>query len=302
MVWSMAGSAAATVALAAVRGLGPVMAVAALTGLAAESYRPAVSAILAAGVPGRQRVQAFGVYQVGASAGATAGPAIGGLVADHSFLVLFACDAATSLLWAVLALRTLPGIPAVPGPASPQPPGRRQHLLRDRRLLRLLAVTVLVNLILFQAQTTLPLWVHRQGLPTSSYGLLLAVNSGLVVALQLPAARLTGRWRPQPVIAVASVVAGAGFALYGVSPAVLWGACAVAGVCAAAVITPGHRLAGRPAFTAPPGRIRRPGAPPAIRRPAFLRPRPGRNPRRGPARRTPRPGSCSAARAGSPAR
>jgi len=47
-------------------------------------------------------------------------------------------------------------------------------------------VTVLVNVILFQAQTTLPLWVHRQGLPTSSYGLLLALNSGLVLVLQIP--------------------------------------------------------------------------------------------------------------------
>jgi hypothetical protein len=32
-------------------------------------------------------------------------------------------------------------------------------------------------------------------------------------ALQLPATRLTGRWRPEPVIAAASVIIGAGFAL-----------------------------------------------------------------------------------------
>jgi len=177
-------------------------------------------------------------------------------------------------------------------------------MLGDRRLLGLLAVTVLVNLVLFQAQTTLPLWVHRQGLPTATYGLLLALNSGLVVVLQLPLARLTGRWRPEPVIAVASLVIAGGFALlmvartpvllaaavtvwslgelvqwpvaaayttslaplrmtgryagarsfcyglalllaplagtalYGWSPAALWAACGVAGICAAAVITP----------------------------------------------------------------
>ena len=161
---------------------------------------------------------------------------------------------------------------------------------------------MLINLVLFQAQTTLPLWVHRQGLPTSTYGLLLAVSSGLIVALQLPAARFTGRWGPQPVMAATSLVAGAGFALltiahtalllvlaaavwslgelahwpvaaayttslappgrtgryagarslcfgtalllaplagtalFNVSPAALWGACAAAGACAAVII------------------------------------------------------------------
>ena len=86
---SMAGSAVATLALAAVRGPLPILLTAAATGLIAELYRPATSAILAAEVPGPRRVRAFGVYQLGVSAGSTAGPAIGGLVAEHSYLVLF---------------------------------------------------------------------------------------------------------------------------------------------------------------------------------------------------------------------
>jgi MFS family permease len=210
---SMAGSAVATMALAAVNGLGLILVTAALTGLAAELYRPATSAILAAEVPGPRRVTAFGVYQLGVSAGEAAGPAIGGLVAEHTFLALFIADAVTSLCWAIVAWRTLPGTRAAPAAARAQPRAPRNSVLGNRRLLRLLAVTVLVNLILFQAQTTLPLWVHRQGLPTSTYGVLLAVNSGLVMTLQLPATRLTSRWRLQPMIAATSVVIGAGFAL-----------------------------------------------------------------------------------------
>ena len=161
------------------------------------------------------RVRAFGVYQIGVSAGTAAGTAIGGLIAEHSFLILFAGDAATSLAWAIGAWRVLPRTAAAAPLALPRmrPQPARPGIWRDRRMIRLLAVTLLANLILFQAQTTLPLWVHRQHLPTSTYGLLLALNSGLVMALQLPAARLTARWRPQPVIAAASVVIGAGFGL-----------------------------------------------------------------------------------------
>lgn len=208
---SMAGSAPATVALAVVGRPVLTMLLAGLTGLVTELYRPAVSAFLAA-VPGQRRVRAFGIYQLGVSAGTTAGPAVGGLIAEHSFLLLFAGDAATSLAWAILAWRLLPGGRAIPAEAGPQL--RAHHgMLGDRRLARLLAVTVLANLVMFQAQTTLPLWVHRQGLPTAAYGLLLALNSGLVVVLQLPVARLTGQRRPELVIAAASVTIGAGFTL-----------------------------------------------------------------------------------------
>jgi MFS family permease len=308
---SMAGSAAATLALAAVSGPAPIVVTAAVTGLASELYRPATSAIMAAEVDGPRRVKAFGVYQLGASGGAALGPAIGGLVAEHSFQILFACDAATSLAWAVLAWRTLPVVPAAAATSSRQAgPASGHAILRDTRLLRMLAVTVLVNVVLFQAQTTLPLWVHRQGLSTATYGLLLALNSGLVMALQLPATRLTGRWAPQTVIGVTSVVVGAGFtllalahtsallavavavwslgelaqwpvaaayttslappgmtgryagtrslcyglalllaplagtALFAASPAMLWGACGIAGICAAVIARlpcrPGH--------------------------------------------------------------
>ncbi len=205
---SMAGSAGATVALAAASGPVLTVAAAALTGLMSQLYRPATSAILAAAVPGPQRVKAFSVYQLGVSAGTTAGPTIGGLMAEHSFLALFLADAATSLCWAILAWRVLPGTLASRALRAP-----RRSVLGDRRLVRLLAVTVLANLVLFQAQTTLPLWVHRQGLSSAGYGLLLALNSGLVVALQLPATRLAGRWRPEPVIAATSVMIGAGFGL-----------------------------------------------------------------------------------------
>jgi MFS family permease len=321
---SMTGSAAATLALAVVSGTALILATAALTGLVTELYRPATSAILAAGVPGRQRVRAFGVYQFGVSAGTAAGTAIGGLAAEHSFLILFAGDAATSLAWAIGAWRLLPRTrtAVAPAPARPQPRSSGPGIWRDRQLARLLAVTLLANLILFQAQTTLPLWVHRQGLPTSTYGLLLALNSALLMVGQLPATRLTARWRPQPVIAVTSVVIGAGFgllilartsmllalavttfslgelaqwpvaaayttslarpgmagryagtrslsygtalllaplagtALYSLSPALLWAACAAAGICAAVIITPRHRLR-RPAAATRPAPARR---------------------------------------------
>jgi MFS family permease len=210
---SMLGSAVATVGLAVVSGPGPILAMALLTGLASQLYRPATSAILAAAVPAPRRVRAFAVYQLGVSAGTAAGSAVGGLVAEHSYLALFAADAATSLVWAILSWRMLPPVSPTLAIPSARPRAFRHGVLGDWRLLRLLAVTVLINLVLFQGQITLPLWVRRQGLPPSTYGMLLALNAGLVMILQLPATRLADRWRPQPVIAITCLIIAAGFGL-----------------------------------------------------------------------------------------
>jgi MFS family permease len=206
----MLTSAAATLALGLAAGLALIIALAAVTGLASELYRPATSAIMAAAVPaGPARLTAFSVYQLGVSAGTAAGPAVGGIVAEHSFLALFAADAATSAAWGILAWVTLPG--TRPGQAGPRPTS--PAVLADRRLLRMTAATFLVNLILFQAQTTFPLWVHRQGLSSAAYGLLLALNSALIMLLQIPSTRLTARASPPAVISLTSIVTGGGFAL-----------------------------------------------------------------------------------------
>jgi MFS family permease len=218
--WSMAASAATTVGLAFAGGIGVILPMAAAVGLASESYRPATSAIVVDAVPDpRRRSIAFSVYQLGVSAGATAGPVVGGLLASHGFTVLFLADAVSSALWAAFAWRArrlVPSAPSVPR-ACAEPPHRAHAVWRNGRMVRLVVVTLLVNLILFQSQTTMPLWVHAQGLSTSDYGLLLGLNSALVLALQLAATRLTRRWSPPTVIAVTSAVIGGGFALMSVA-------------------------------------------------------------------------------------
>ena len=71
---SMACSAAATMALAAVSGPVLIMITTGLTGLVSQLYRPATSAILAAAVPGRQRVRTLSVYQLGVAPAPSPGP------------------------------------------------------------------------------------------------------------------------------------------------------------------------------------------------------------------------------------
>lgn len=168
---------------------------------------------MAHSVPAPKRATAFSVYQLGVSAGTAAGPAVGGMVAEHSFTALFIADAGTSLIWGAIARLALSDTPA-----SSREPARatwpaRVTVLADARLLQLTVATFLVNTILFQAQTTLPLWIRHQARSPATYGLLLGLNSALIMLLQLPSTRLWDRSAPRTVVAISSLAVGAGFVM-----------------------------------------------------------------------------------------
>ena len=105
---SMFGSAVATLALSQAHTLGTILPLTALVGLFAESYRPAASALIADHVPPERRVTAFALNRLAVNLGWALGPALGGIMASRSFIILFVADAATSAIYGVIALVALP--------------------------------------------------------------------------------------------------------------------------------------------------------------------------------------------------
>src|SRR5207249_4477434 len=97
IIGSMVAGASTMLALSQARELWQVMILSGLSGLCSESYRPASSAMLADLVSPGQRVTAFATYRLAINAGVSAGPAIAGLLAQRSFVLLFVGDAVTSL-------------------------------------------------------------------------------------------------------------------------------------------------------------------------------------------------------------
>ena len=89
-----------------------------VSGAAANAYRPAASALLAIIVPAEQRVPVFALQRMALNVGASVGPLLGGVLALASYPALFFVDAATSLVFAVVAARFLPRpVRSEPGPA-----------------------------------------------------------------------------------------------------------------------------------------------------------------------------------------
>jgi MFS family permease len=209
---SMFSVAAAMVLLSQSRSLPAIIAATWMAALTGELYRPASSALLADLVPPELRVTAYAAYRMAFNAGFAFGPATAGFLAARGYLWLFAGDAATSVLFGLIALAALPrGLPL-----------RREEggwcqdvktLAGDGKFLRVLCGAFCVALVFLQMISTFGLYVTRLGFPAATYGMILSLNGVLVVLCELPMTSLTRRFPARAVMAAGYLLIGAGFSL-----------------------------------------------------------------------------------------
>jgi predicted MFS family arabinose efflux permease len=216
IVLSMFGSAAAMLALSQMRSYGWIVALTTITAAMAELYRPASHALLTDLVAPEHRAFAFALYRFAVNLGVAAGPALAGFMAEHSFFYLFVGDAATSLIYGVIAVIALPH-----GLRTYQK-GERvgealRSALRDTAFVTFLTATFLVAMVDLQMLSTLPLHVTSIGFAPRVYGMLVSLNAALVITLELFITNYTQRMSPRPVIALGFLLWGLGFALTGIA-------------------------------------------------------------------------------------
>jgi MFS family permease len=213
---SMFSVAAAMVLLSQSRSLPAIVAATWLAALTGELYRPASSALLADLVPPELRVTAYAAYRMAFNAGFAFGPATAGFLATKGYNWLFAGDAATSVLFGVIALIALPrGLPV-----------RREEsnwgddlktLIADKSFVRVLWGAFFIALVFLQIGSTFSLQVTHQGFPASTYGMILSLNGVLVVFCELPLTSVTRRFSSRLVMGVGYLLIGAGFTLNAVA-------------------------------------------------------------------------------------
>ncbi len=191
-----------------------------MAGFTSELYRPAAAALLADLTPAGQRVPAFAMNRLAVNLGFAAGPAVGGFLAERSFMLLFIGDALTSAVFGVVALAALPH-----GERTVEPSGEGSWVrvvLTDKGFLIFLAASVAGALVMVQAFSSFALQVSSR-FSSALYGMLISLNGLLVVFLELPIASWTQRRRPRRAMALGFLLLGLGFGITGFagSPAVL---------------------------------------------------------------------------------
>ncbi|WP_125776512.1 MFS transporter [Antribacter gilvus] len=218
---SLLGAAAALGLLYVAPGAWTMAAAALLLGSASSSGLPAASSILVDATPPELRQRAFALQYWGVNLGTAVAGVLGGYLAERGYGLLFAVDAVTFVVFAVIVAVRLPDLPrpAADGAGGGRAAGGVGYgvVLRDRLLLVLLVVLGAQLFVYSLTESVLPLAVRDAGLPPSVYGTLAAVNAVVVVLLQPWAAARVANLPQLPTLAAAGLLVAVGVAATGLA-------------------------------------------------------------------------------------
>ena len=170
-------------------------------GFLGEMYRPAVSAVVADLLPEERRARGYAVVYWAINLGAAIGPALGGWLASRSYTGLFVLEGVTLLGYAALIAVEVPETKPVEAEGTSVVLDLGP-VVRDGALAAVSVAVLLVGIGFFQLFTTLPIVMTDLGLSELDFGLVVAVNGGLIVLVGLPVAayvgeRMTSLWSPR---------------------------------------------------------------------------------------------------------
>jgi MFS family permease len=182
-----------------------------LLGIAIDIYRPASNALVADLIPAAQRPKAFGLLFWAINLGFTGGMLTGGLLAQSTVLLLFWIDALTCAAFGLLVWFAVPE--SHRRPENRAEAGSFTDVLRDRVMIAFTLVTTAYGIVYLQSMLTLPLAIKGAGLPTSSYGIVMAGNGIVIVIMQPLLVNWLGRLDHGRVVAIGMALVGVGFGL-----------------------------------------------------------------------------------------
>ncbi|MFD8794399.1 MFS transporter [Streptomyces vinaceus] len=183
--------------------------------------RAANSALVAVTVPEGARRQAFAVVRCVSNGGFTLGPPLGALLATGlSYDWLFVADGLGTLFFALWTARVVPARGAsrsASRPAAAPDGGQGRGVWEELRarpaVLVLLGAILVTDLVYRQQYSILPVHLADHGLDVRAFGLVIALNGGVILLLELPAAVALRNRPPLPVIGTGIVLVGAGYAV-----------------------------------------------------------------------------------------
>jgi len=179
----------------------------------ADLYRPASSAIVADLLPSADRAVGYAAMRMAINLGFGFGIALGGLLADVSWRLLFWGDGATTLLFGLIVYLQVPETQQETPAAKATPAG---HPLRDRVFVLLLLSTFIYCVAFVADFIVLSLTVTKSaGYPAYVYGLVVSVNGFFIAAFELTVVDWLRRFRRLRVSALGVLMTALGLGIMG---------------------------------------------------------------------------------------
>ncbi|MFF3514699.1 MDR family MFS transporter [Streptomyces sp. NPDC002573] len=190
-----------------------IAAVAFVVGMAANASRPAVQAMMADIVRPEDRLRAFSLNYWAINLGFAVSSMAAGFIAEFSYLAGFLIEAGMTMICAIVVFVKLPESRPTPVAEEAGDDVRLGTVLRDGRFMSVVGLSFLVALVFQQGSVGLPVAMGRAGFTPADYGLAIAVNGVLIVALQIPVTRFIEHRDPRRLLVISSLLAGYGFGL-----------------------------------------------------------------------------------------
>ncbi|MGX1504493.1 UNVERIFIED_CONTAM: MFS family permease [Streptomyces graminofaciens] len=210
----LAGAACAA-ALAVVSSAWGIAVVVLLMGVAMQAVRPAISAMIADMVPESELRRAYALNYWALNLGFAVAALGGGAAIFLGYRTLFVADAVATALCAVIVFMRLGETrPAARVDSAGETVEEERvtvlDVLKDAPFRTLVLLNLLVCLIFTAPWVGLPLTMAGEGLSADSYGMVIAVNGVVIVALQLLVNRITDKRSPAALLTVSSLLFAVG--------------------------------------------------------------------------------------------
>ncbi|WP_329337616.1 MFS transporter [Streptomyces sp. NBC_00663] len=192
-----------------------IAAVAFLVGLTSNASRPAVQAMMADIVRPEDRVRAFSLNYWAINLGFAISSMGAGFIAEFSYLAGFLIEAGMTAVCAIVVFLKLPESRPERTPVDKAADGKvgLGTVLRDGRYMGVVGLSFLIALVFQQGAVGLPVAMGEAGFTPADYGMAIAVNGVLIVALQIPVTRFIQHRDPRRLLVISSLLAGYGFGL-----------------------------------------------------------------------------------------
>lgn len=222
LLFGLVTSALSSLAMGLTDDLNVLYILAGFVGLLSNTAGPAQQAMIADLLPEKQHTEGYGIFRVAANLAVTVGPALGGLLAARSYLLLFILDAVSSLITAVIAYFVLPETKPDRDPGESlesmsQTLSGYTVVLRDGLYMAFIVASMLMVVVYTQMNSTLSVFLRDEhGVGEQGFGWILSLNAAMVVTFQFWIARRTSNYPPLIMMVAGTVFYAVGFALYGI--------------------------------------------------------------------------------------
>jgi predicted MFS family arabinose efflux permease len=196
-----------------------ILTITAIWAFANESFRPPSMALIGRLTGPEQRKMAFALSRLAVNLGMSIGPVIGGFLAMRSFRSLFYVDGTSAIIAGALIAfmpwrlqEAAPNEIETGSPTKQAPALGYASVLRDRRFVYFLIAMLPVEMVFFQSLAAMPLFVVRDlQISEAGFGMLLAINTVLIILTEVPLNSAMSHWSHRRTIALGALLVGVGF-------------------------------------------------------------------------------------------